>query len=67
MLEDINFGEIGLIDSINDSSSQPLFVIKTETEDILVPMVDDFIQKIDRKNKKVLVKTPEGLIDMNRG
>ncbi len=66
MLEDINFGEIGLIDSINDSSSQPLFVIKTETEDILVPMVDDFIQKIDRKNKKVLVKTPEGLIDMNR-
>jgi len=67
ILEDINFGEIGLIDSINDSSSQPLFVIKTETEDILIPMVDDFIQKIDRKNKKVLVKTPEGLIDMNRG
>ncbi len=65
MLEDINFGEIGLIHSINDSSSQPLFVIKTETDDILVPMVDDFIKKIDRKNKKVLVNTPEGLIDMN--
>ncbi len=66
MLEDVNFGKIGLIHSINDTSSQPLFVIKTETEDILVPMVDDFIEKIDRKNKKVLVKTPEGLVDMNR-
>lgn len=66
MLEDINFGTIGKIDSINDSSSQPLFVIKTDSDDILIPMVDDFIEKIDRKNKKVLVKTPEGLIDMNR-
>jgi len=66
MLEDINYGEIGLIDSINDSSSQPLFVIKTESDDILIPMVDDFIEKIDRKNKKVIVKTPEGLIDMNQ-
>ena len=65
-LEDINYGEIGLIDSINDSSSQPLFVIKTESDDILIPMVDDFIEKIDRKNKKVIVKTPEGLIDMNQ-
>lgn len=67
MLEDINYGEIGRIDSINDASSQPLFVIKNENEDILIPMVDDFIEKIDRQNKKVIVKTPEGLIDMNRG
>ena len=66
MLEDAHYGEIGLIDSINDSSSQPLFAIKTESDDILIPMVDDFIEKIDRKNKNVIVKTPEGLIDMNQ-
>ena len=28
--------------------------------------VDDFIKKIDRKHKKILVNTPEGLIDINR-
>ncbi len=66
LLEDVNYGAIGPIDSVNDSSSQPLFVIKTDSDDILIPMVDDFIEKIDRQNKKVIVKTPEGLIDMNR-
>ena len=66
MLEDVNYGEIGIIESINDRSAQPLFVIKTEDSEILIPMVDDFIQKIDRKHKKILINTPEGLIDMNR-
>lgn len=66
ILEDINFGKVGVIASINDRSAQPLFVVKTDHTEILVPMVDDFIEKIDRVNKKVLVRTPEGLIDMNR-
>lgn len=66
ILEDINYGQVGTITSINDASAQPLFVIKTETGEILIPMVDDFIKAIDRKNKKVVVETPEGLIDMNK-
>jgi len=65
VLEDINFGVIGFITSINDSTAQPLFVVKKEMSDILIPMIDDFIQKVDRKNKKIIVKTPEGLIQMN--
>lgn len=65
-LEDVRYGKIGVIASINDTSAQPLFVVTTEEAEILVPMVDDFIEKIDRVNKKILVSTPEGLIDMNR-
>jgi 16S rRNA processing protein RimM len=65
VLEDVNFGVIGFITSINDSTAQPLFVVKKEMSDILIPMIDDFIQKVDRKNKKIIVKTPEGLIQMN--
>lgn len=65
VLEDVNFGEIGIITSINDSTSQPLFVVKKETSEILIPMIDDFIQKVDRKNKKIIVSTPKGLIEMN--
>jgi len=66
VLEDVHYGKIGVIASINDTSAQPLFVVRTENTEILVPMVDDFIEKIDRVNKKILVNTPEGLIDMNR-
>jgi len=65
MLEDVNFGEIGIISSINDKTAQDLFVIEKEDTEILIPMIDDFIQKIDRENKKVIVETPEGLIEMN--
>lgn len=65
ILEDINFGVIGKIESINDATAQPLFIIKNENSEILIPMIDDFIKKIDRENKKVIIQTPEGLIDMN--
>lgn len=66
VLEDVNFGKVGIISSINDTSAQPLFVVTTDNTEILVPMVDDFIEQIDRVNKKIIVRTPEGLIDMNR-
>lgn len=62
--EDQRLGNIGKIVSINDSSAQPLFeILKGDTE-ILVPMIDDFIVKIDRENKKVILNTPEGLVDL---
>ena len=66
ILEDVIYGRVGVIQSINDDSAQPLFVVKTDNDVILVPMVDDFIEQIDRANKTILVKTPEGLIDMNK-
>lgn len=65
MLEDQNFGAVGKIISINDSTAQPLFVVERKDSEILIPMIDDFIQKVDRKNKKVIVDTPEGLIEMS--
>ena len=39
-------------------------VIGFEVEDILIPMNDEFIEKVDRPNQKIIVKTPDGLIDL---
>lgn len=64
-LEDVNFGPVGNIISINDSTAQPLFVIERKESEILIPMIDDFIRKVDRENKKIIVDTPQGLIEMN--
>ena len=64
-LEDVNYGKVGEIIAVNDKVAQPLFVVDNKDKEILVPMIDDFIKKIDRKNKKVIVETPEGLIEMN--
>lgn len=63
-VEDTRLGIIGKIVSINDSSAQPLFEILNGSTEILIPMIDHFIVKIDRENKKVVLNTPEGLVDM---
>lgn len=63
-LEDVHFGKVGIIRSINDKTAQALFIVEKDSKEILIPMVDDFIKKIDRKNKKVTVDTPKGLIEM---
>lgn len=62
--EDERLGIIGTIVGINDSSAQPLFEIKKGDIEILVPMIDDFIVKVDRANKKIVLNTPEGLVDL---
>ncbi|MFB9056632.1 ribosome maturation factor RimM [Mariniflexile ostreae] len=63
-VEDVNFGIVGTIMSINDSTSQALFEIDSNGIEVLIPMNDEFIVKVDRNKKTVLVNTPEGLIDL---
>ncbi len=64
-LEDINYGHVGKITAVNDNSSQAFFVIQHNTNQVLIPIIDTFLKKIDRKNNKIIVTTPEGLIQMN--
>ncbi|HLT52665.1 MAG TPA: ribosome maturation factor RimM [Flavobacteriaceae bacterium] len=61
---DTNFGEVGIIKGINDSTAQALFEIDRNGTEILIPMNDEFISKVDKKNKTIFVETPEGLIDL---
>ncbi|MDU8884996.1 ribosome maturation factor RimM [Yeosuana sp. MJ-SS3] len=63
-IKDIYFGKVGVIKSINDSTAQALFEIDRDGVEILIPMNDEFIKKVDKKNKTILVETPEGLIDL---
>lgn len=63
-VEDKNFGEVGIIKGVNDTTSQSLFEIDREGIEILIPMNDEFISKVDKENKTIYVDTPEGLIDL---
>ena len=63
-ITDENFGEVGIIKSVNDITAQALFEIARNSIEILIPMNDEFIVNVDRKNKTVFVNTPEGLIDL---
>ncbi len=63
-VEDLNFGMVGIVKSINDSTAQALFEIDRDGIEILIPMNDAFIKKVDKENKLILLETPEGLIDL---
>ena len=61
---DENFGEIGIIKNINDTTSQAIFEIDRDGKEVLIPMIDDFIKKLDRNKKTILLQVPDGLIDL---
>lgn len=63
-VEDVNYGTVGILTGINDTTSQALFEIEKNGKQILIPMNDEFLLKVDKKNKTITVKTPEGLIDL---
>jgi 16S rRNA processing protein RimM len=62
--KDTNFGEIGLITGVNDATAQALFEIDRNGKQILIPVNDDFIQKVDRANKTIVLEVPNGLIEL---
>jgi 16S rRNA processing protein RimM len=61
---DVNYGNVGIITGINDTTSQALFEVDKSGVEILIPMNDAFIDKVDKPNKTIFVNTPEGLIDL---
>ncbi|EIJ38273.1 ribosome maturation factor RimM [Galbibacter orientalis] len=63
-MKDSNYGVVGTIVSVNDNTAQALFEVENNGKQILIPMNDEFIEKVDRENKQIIVNTPEGLIDL---
>jgi 16S rRNA processing protein RimM len=63
-VEDQRLGVVGKIVSINDSTAQPLFEVLNGNVEMLIPMIDQFLIKIDRESKKVIMNLPEGLVEM---
>jgi 16S rRNA processing protein RimM len=63
-LIDENFGPVGSVKGINDTTAQALFEVDRDGIEILIPMNDDFIKKLDRINKTITVNTPPGLIEL---
>lgn len=62
---DENIGQLGTVKQILDQSSQAILVIEHNTgKEILVPINDDIIKSVDRKNKVIKVITPTGLVDI---
>jgi 16S rRNA processing protein RimM len=61
---DSEVGEVGIIEEVNDQTAQTLLIIKDGEREILFPVVDELIDKVDRKEQTIHVHFPEGLLDL---
>jgi 16S rRNA processing protein RimM len=57
-------GEIGEVKYIYEANGNDLFAIEYKEKEILVPIRDEFIIKLDKKGSKVFLNLPEGLLDV---
>ena len=63
-VKDVSFGDVGVVSGVNDSNVQPLFEIDRNGTEILIPLIDRFIKKVDKENKVILLEVPNGLIEL---
>lgn len=64
MVEDVSFGKVGTITGVNDSTAQALFKIDRNGTEILIPLIDSFIKKVDKEGKIIQLDVPKGLIEV---
>ncbi|SFR33799.1 16S rRNA processing protein RimM [Robiginitalea myxolifaciens] len=63
-LIDRQHGHVGEIKGVNDQSSQVLFIAEKDGKELLIPVSDPFLERVDRKAREIHINTPDGLIDL---
>lgn len=61
---DEGYGNCGFVEQVIDYKNNPLFQINFNGKEILIPILDDLVLKVDRSNKQLFIKSPIGLIEM---
>lgn len=60
-------GDIGILEQVIDNKVNPLLQIMKGEKEILVPLIDGVVTEVDRKDKKLYITCPEGLVDLYLG
>jgi len=63
-LIDKHYGKIGTITDTDESTLNTLFVVETETDEILIPAAGEMIVSVDEGKKELQVALPEGLLEI---
>ncbi|MCC5919959.1 MAG: ribosome maturation factor RimM [Cyclobacteriaceae bacterium] len=61
---DAEKGELGTIQNVIDASAQALLVMDYQEKEVLIPMVDELIQSVDKDTKVIHLRLPEGLLEL---
>jgi 16S rRNA processing protein RimM len=61
---DESYGNIGILEDILELPHQSIFQVRHGEKEILVPVVDEVILRLDRETRQLFIRAPEGLIDI---
>lgn len=54
---------LGVIEEVDDSTMNVLFVVRNDEREYLIPAAEDFIEAIDEKNNLIEMFLPDGLVE----
>ena len=58
--------EVGFVKDVHFGAGEaPLLIVQKGTQDLEIPFADQFIQKIDTQGKRIDMRLPEGLLEVN--
>jgi len=66
LVRDEVHGELGEVTGMEGTKDNPVLVIMRGGEEVLVPLADEMIVSMDLEERSMLIRTPEGLVDVNR-
>jgi 16S rRNA processing protein RimM len=59
-----NESELGDVIEVIEQPHQLLCVVIIDDKEVLIPVHEEFLKKLDKKNKKIYVSLPDGLLDI---
>ena len=56
---------VGEITAIDDQTENQLFIVSGVAGDVLIPVVDEWVESVDDEAKVIKMRLPDGLVDIN--
>lgn len=63
-VEDSKEGKLGIISGVFDAGSQDLIGMQYQEKEVLIPLTDEVVTKVDKKTKTIHTSLPDGLLDI---
>lgn len=64
LLEDEELGPVGEVLEVVEYPHQEMAVVRYQEREILIPLHKDLIKHLDKKSRKLIMKLPDGMLDL---
>jgi 16S rRNA processing protein RimM len=61
---DERFGVVGIAEEVLERLMQPVLKIRNGRNEVMIPISENAVIKVDRNERKLYVRSPEGLIEL---